>query len=216
MNLFAKAFAFSAILAGSILGNLIAAEDEFDQHVTNIMALEYETRAASCEALTKLCKENHELLDSLAYVALNPEGHVEQIKNARLIIKSVLDEELFVERGVVGFALSADMKVITVVRDGPAMKSGIVRNWQLKKINGKPTSEMAVIDIYHLINGTTPGTTMEMEFLDLDGKKVVASPVIAPRSTVRPDENVEQRKQIFFDEWMEQKKKEIGIQDDPR
>ena len=89
------------------------------------------------------------------------------------------------------------------------MESGIEMGAQLLSVAGKSVTGKNPSDIYAMVHATKPGNKLEMEFANPDGEKVLLYPVVAPRSTIRSDENTEERRKEAYEEWMERKRKEF-------
>ena len=203
---------FACLLAVTLMGagTLVCAEETFESHVQKLADDQFAARDAAIKALIKMCKDKPELLDKLAPVVFSQDDDIERVMNAR----EVVAKSVYTERGAIGFALNRELIVGSLVKDGPAMKSGIPMGAQLLSVAGKSVEGKEPTDIYAMVHATKPGTKLEMEFVDKDGEKLLYSPVVARRSTIRSDEQPEKRRKEAYEEWMERKRKEFENQAD--
>ncbi|MDX1679863.1 MAG: PDZ domain-containing protein [Akkermansiaceae bacterium] len=187
-------------------GSFLSAEESFDSLVTKLADEQYTVREESTRALTKLCCEQPELLDDLAKVIFDPEEDIERVIRA----EAVVAEAAYVERGVIGFALDLNLVVARLAAEGPAREAEIQRGWTLVEVAGKPVVGMKPSEIYAMIHETRPGTKLQMAFVDAQGERKIVLPTVAPRSTVRSGEDVEERKKECLERWMELKREEFA------
>lgn len=190
-----------------VLGAIPAlqAEESVESLVQKLADDQYAVRVDSANKLVEMCRKDPKLIERLAPIAFSEEDEIERVLNVR----EVIAEAIHVERGAIGITLNRELIVANLVDDGPAKTSGIELGSQLLSVAGKSVEGKSPLEVYALIHATRPGSKLEMEFVDGDGQKVLLYPEIAPRSTIRSDENPEQRKQERFEEWFEKKRKEL-------
>lgn len=191
--------------------SFLQAEESFDSLVEKLADDQFAVRAAAQKELVAMCRKKPALLDRLAPIAFDEKDDIERVLNVREVIAAAL----YVERGAVGFALNRELIVERLVKNGPAQQSGIELGYQLLSVAGKEVKDRKTpAEIYSMIHATRPGTPMEMEFLTPDGEKLLLQPKPVPRSTIRSDENPEQRRKEVYEEWMEKKRKELQLEAD--
>ena len=188
---------------------VLYADQSAEALIADLGSSEFKARAAAKRKLQELCKEEPAVLDHLCKTVFDQTADLEQVLNAKEIMERVVKEQLFVERGSIGISLSQDLKVRQLQPSAPAQKAGIMHQWELTHVGDKEVTGLTPVDVYGLIHKTKPGEKLPLVFKDAEGKDVTVHPVVAPRSEIRSDENVEARRNEFFKEWLEAKRKDL-------
>jgi len=197
-----------AIVTGAAC--VVSAEESFESHLRKLNDDRYAVRVESRDALVVMCRKKPQLLDALAPVLFDEKEDIERV----LLAREVVREAIFVERGAVGFALDHNLVVVRLVENGPAANAGIRHNFKLLSFGGQSVEGKNPDQVYAMIHASAPGTKLDMELLTPEGEKVVLHPVVVARQTIRADEDSAARKQQLYDQWMERKREELGLQED--
>jgi C-terminal processing protease CtpA/Prc len=174
--------------------------------IQELGSADFKVRVAAKRELVELYDTDPSIIDPLCKLVLDQHSDLESVLNAREVLEEIVCEKIFVERGSIGIMIGANHKVLRLVPQAPASISGIKIGWALVEIDGKAVQNLGPGDIYSIIHQTRPGDKLPMTFTNELGDNVLVEPVVAPRSKVRPDENVEQRKSQFFEDWLNTQK----------